>query len=87
LRPGEKLYEELLIGDHPMATDHSRIMKARETFVPWAELEPKLEAFQAASARGDAEAVLALLRELVQGYAPAVERNEASIRAASALRS
>jgi len=87
LRPGEKLYEELLIGDDPQPTEHARIMKARETFVPWAELQPRLEAFQAAAAQGDAEALLTLLRELVHGYAPAVARNEASIRAARVARS
>jgi FlaA1/EpsC-like NDP-sugar epimerase len=36
LRPGEKLYEELLIGDNPEPTDHPRIMKAHEDFMPWA---------------------------------------------------
>jgi len=35
LRPGEKLYEELLIGDNPEPTDHPRIMKAHEDFMPW----------------------------------------------------
>ena len=68
LRPGEKLYEELLIGDNPQPTDHPRIMKAREGFLPWAELEARLIEFQAATARGDAEAVLAQLEELVAGF-------------------
>src|SRR5690606_7920525 len=35
LRPGEKLYEELLIGDNPEATSHPRIMKASESYLPW----------------------------------------------------
>lgn len=87
LRPGEKLYEELLIGDDPQPTDHPRIMKAREGFLRWAELERRLIEFRAAAERGDDEAVLGLLRTLVEGYAPAVERNEASIRAASVARS
>ncbi len=46
LRPGEKLYEELLIGDNPEKTPHSRIMKARELFIPWEKLSPKLEHLQ-----------------------------------------
>ena len=36
LRPGEKLYEELLIGDNPLPTKHPRIMKAHEVFIPLA---------------------------------------------------
>ncbi|MBL8348632.1 MAG: polysaccharide biosynthesis protein [Rubrivivax sp.] len=70
LRPGEKLYEELLIGDNPQPTDHPRIMKAREGFLPWAELEGRLREFQAAAARGDGTALLALLEELVSGFKP-----------------
>ncbi len=44
LRPGEKLYEELLIGDDPSPTAHPRIMKAREGYRPWNELRPSLAA-------------------------------------------
>ena len=42
LRPGEKLYEELLIGDNPMPTDHPRIMKAQEDFLSYSELNNNL---------------------------------------------
>jgi FlaA1/EpsC-like NDP-sugar epimerase len=42
LRPGEKLYEELLIGDNPLPTNHPRIMKAHEEYLPWSDLESKL---------------------------------------------
>lgn len=70
LRAGEKLYEELLIGDNPQPTDHPRIMKARETYLPWAELEARLREFQSASTRGDATAVLMLLKQLVSGFTP-----------------
>ncbi len=73
LRPGEKLYEELLIGDNPQPTDHPRIMKAREGFVPWAELEPRLLVFRQAVADGDAPAVRALLEQLVAGFVSGVE--------------
>jgi FlaA1/EpsC-like NDP-sugar epimerase len=71
LRPGEKLYEELLIGDNPQPTDHPRIMKAREGYLPWAELQPRLIEFRGAAARGDAPAVRALLGELVAGFVAA----------------
>ena len=46
LRPGEKLYEELLIGDDAAQTDHPKIMRASEHFTPWAKLEPELQALK-----------------------------------------
>ena len=42
LRPGEKLYEGLLIGNNPQTTQHPRIMKANEKFLPWSELQPMI---------------------------------------------
>jgi FlaA1/EpsC-like NDP-sugar epimerase len=39
LRPGEKLFEELLIGDDITQTDHRRIMSAHESWLPWNELD------------------------------------------------
>jgi FlaA1/EpsC-like NDP-sugar epimerase len=71
LRPGEKLYEELLIGDNPEPSEHPRIMKAREEFLPWAELEPVLEELRAAATCGDGEAIRKILMRLVSGYSPA----------------
>lgn len=44
LRPGEKLYEELLIGDSPKPTLHPGIMKAHEDFVVWEDLQSNLNA-------------------------------------------
>ena len=87
LRPGEKLYEELLIGDNPMPTDHPRIMKAREGFLPFAELHRHLVHLQSLTADGDAPAVVALLRQLVNGYVPPEGEwtDDASQRPASTL--
>ena len=68
LRPGEKLYEELLIGDNPEPTSHPRILQAREAFVPWPQLLPALVALRAAAKAGDAQAIHALLARLVSGY-------------------
>ena len=68
LRPGEKLYEELLIGDNPITTQHPRIMKAQEQFLPWAMLEPKLNTLDIAVGVNDVPAIKALLTELVTGY-------------------
>jgi len=68
LRPGEKLYEELLIGDNAEATAHPRIMKAREPFLLWAELQAELLLLQRASDQNDAAAIKAVFLRHVQGY-------------------
>ena len=69
LRPGEKLYEELLIGDNPQATAHPRIMQAREAFLAWEALEPLLQTLQQAGQSDAWEPMQAVLRRCVQGYA------------------
>lgn len=71
LRPGEKLYEELLIGDGAEPTHHERIMKAHEGFVSWAELQLDLEKLHEAIEAGDLAGVRSLLERLVSGYRPA----------------
>ena len=73
LRPGEKLYEELLIGDNPSPTAHPRIMKARESFSSWEELRPVLGRMTAAIEGYEVPALRALLAEVVSGYQPADE--------------
>ncbi|MCM8595503.1 nucleoside-diphosphate sugar epimerase/dehydratase [Accumulibacter sp.] len=70
LRPGEKLYEELLIGDDPRPTGHPRIMKAHEHFLHWPLLEQKLAALAAALRAGDLALTRDMLREVVSGYTP-----------------
>ena len=70
LRPGEKLYEELLIGDNPKPTQHARIMKAHEDFIVWDELQSKLVALQAAIKVNDVPTIRCLLHDLVPGYQP-----------------
>ncbi|WP_395054803.1 polysaccharide biosynthesis protein [Polaromonas sp.] len=70
LRPGEKLFEELLIGDSPETTAHPRIMKAHEPFLSWAELAPELQAFRIAAQVNDVHAIKAMLKRHVQGYQP-----------------
>lgn len=68
LRPGEKLYEELLIGDNPEGTVHERIMKAHEDLVPWPELGPLLVEMRNAAIRDDEAAIKKILKQLVHGY-------------------
>jgi FlaA1/EpsC-like NDP-sugar epimerase len=70
LRPGEKLYEELLIGDNPLPTSHARIMKAHEDFLPWTELQSKLAALGLALDTNDVPLIRTLLKGLVPGYQP-----------------
>jgi len=70
LRPGEKLYEELLIGDNPKPTQHARIMKAHEEFLPWDELQARLNALQTCMQANDVPAIRGMLQELVPGYKP-----------------
>jgi FlaA1/EpsC-like NDP-sugar epimerase len=70
LRPGEKLYEELLIGDGVVPTRHPMIMSAQEDFVPWCKLQEKLALLLAAVAVDDHAGVRKILAELVAGYTP-----------------
>jgi FlaA1/EpsC-like NDP-sugar epimerase len=73
LRPGEKLYEELLIGDNPQPTQHARIMKALEDSLPWDELQTVLKTLDQAMTRNDVAAMRAILQVCVQGYQPSGE--------------
>lgn len=70
LRPGEKLYEELLIGDDPVPSQHPRIMRSREHYLPWAELNGHLASLESALDRGDAVAARAMIRKIVPEYQP-----------------
>jgi FlaA1/EpsC-like NDP-sugar epimerase len=70
LRPGEKLYEELLIGDNPESTEHGRILRAHEDFKPWAELQGILLNFEEAMQKHDVRAVRELLQNTILGYCP-----------------
>ena len=73
LRPGEKLYEELLIGDNPKTTSHSRIMKAHEEFIPWAELEGQLRSLEMALNVNDLGVIRLMMEKIVSGYTPSDE--------------
>jgi FlaA1/EpsC-like NDP-sugar epimerase len=70
LRPGEKLYEELLIGDNPMPTQHPRIMKAQETNLPWDQLQAELIKLEQSLNSTDAPAIYQQLQKLVTGFVP-----------------
>lgn len=73
LRPGEKLFEELLIGDNPRPTSHPRIMKAHEEFIPWEELQNRLQVLENALKINDVHLIRSMMTELVPEYVPSLE--------------
>ncbi|MBU24750.1 MAG: polysaccharide biosynthesis protein [Gammaproteobacteria bacterium] len=70
LRPGEKLYEELLIGDNAAQTAHPKIMRASEYFVPWVTLKPELQVLKHHLDLEDVENSLETLGHLVAEFEP-----------------
>ena len=88
LRPGEKLYEELLIGEDVGGTEHPLIMQAQEEFKHWLEIEKTLQGMGQASQDFDVKRIQELLKSCVSGYTPAkdihdilwVNKNDATVR-------
>ncbi|MEM7292449.1 MAG: nucleoside-diphosphate sugar epimerase/dehydratase [Pseudomonadota bacterium] len=70
LRPGEKLFEELLIGDNVTGTEHNMIMRAQEECVTWSEMKGILERLTDDLARSDFADVRRTLLNNVKGYQP-----------------
>ncbi|MEJ3600613.1 nucleoside-diphosphate sugar epimerase/dehydratase [Vibrio vulnificus] len=70
LRPGEKLYEELLIGDNVEGTDHERIMTANEQFLPLEEFNQILDNLDKACHEFDHETIRQILLETPTGFNP-----------------
>ncbi|EOK5732190.1 nucleoside-diphosphate sugar epimerase/dehydratase [Vibrio vulnificus] len=70
LRPGEKLYEELLIGDNVKGTDHERIMTANEQFLPLEEFNQILDNLDKACHEFDHETIRQILLETPTGFNP-----------------
>ena len=73
LRPGEKLYEELLIGRDPKKTLHPKIMKAHEPALDWQELERELDHMSDLLKENRIKPVYELLKKLVTDYQPEKE--------------
>lgn len=76
LRPGEKLFEELLIGDASVRTEHEMIMQAHEETLSESDVVTAMEAFRAALDRGQSDPLKALLRSYVNGYQPREEESD-----------
>ena len=73
LKPGEKLYEELLIGDNVSTTEHKQILRAEEDFIESSELEHYLNLIKEAENKGDVQALKDILGQAVFGFNPSEE--------------
>ena len=68
LRPGEKLFEELLIGNNPSLTIHPKIFKAKEDFLEWNILQPYLVKLENLLSDNDAKKIIKIMEKIVSGY-------------------
>ena len=73
LKPGEKLYEELLIGDNVSTTEHKQILRAEEDFIESSELEHYLNLIKEAEKKDDVQALKDILGQAVSGFNPSEE--------------
>lgn len=76
LRPGEKLYEELLIGNHSSPSANPRIFKAKEHFIPWSELQAELEHLTTAIHSNDIKSIKKILKKIVPEYSPGITTSD-----------
>jgi FlaA1/EpsC-like NDP-sugar epimerase len=86
LRPGEKLYEELLIGNDVAPTRHPRIKKANEQYLGWDRLKIILEQLSQACDKNDSEHVRAILRSAVPEFYPQCDNSDLLTAAAPVRR-
>ena len=70
LRPGEKLFEELLIGGDPQPTTHPLIMHANENYLPWEKLQTVLEVLKTAADANDVQLIRNIIKDVIDGYKP-----------------
>ena len=70
LRPGEKLYEELLIEDNSLPTKHPKIFKAQESFVPWNQLRVEIQFLKDFIFENNINGIISILTKLDIGYNP-----------------
>ena len=68
LRPGEKLYEEVLLGDDPQPTEHPKIQKTKDPFIPWHELKKSLIDLENYAKEEKIYEIIEILQKLVSGY-------------------
>lgn len=70
LRPGEKLYEELLIGENVSGTTHPKIMRAEEVSIHYEDMRKYLSELQEAIGSHNHEQILSVFKKTVNGFAP-----------------
>ena len=70
LRPGEKLFEELLIGDNVDSTEHVKIYRADEDFINWKNLKEYMDMLRKAESSSDHEELRNIFKQTVSGYKP-----------------
>ena len=70
LRPGEKLFEELLIEDNSLPTKHPKIFKAQDNFIPWDQLKIEIYSLEKFIFKNDVKNIILILTKLVIGYNP-----------------
>ena len=73
LRPGEKLYEELLLEENSLQTKHPKIFRAQDKFIPWVKLEKEIIRLEKAVNNNNLKEILLILEDLVDGYKPSGE--------------
>ena len=73
LRPGEKLYEELLIEDNALPTNHPKIFKAQDNFIYWEQLKNDIKSLENYIHKNDVKNIFQILKKLVDGYSPPKE--------------
>ena len=73
LRPGEKLFEELLIGNNPESTMHPKIFRAHEDFLDWEVLQSNLITLKKFISDNDSKKIINLLENIISGYKPSYE--------------
>jgi FlaA1/EpsC-like NDP-sugar epimerase len=76
LRPAEKLYEELLIGNNVTGTEHPMILRAIEHSLPWDRVQELLNEVMAAMSRFDCQRALHILSDVVAEYTPAPQPHD-----------
>ena len=76
LRPGEKLYEELLIGDNVSATEHEKIMRAEESVIEWSILVSIIRELELANKYDDSQKARAILLDTIDGFIPQCELSD-----------
>lgn len=86
LRPGEKLFEELLVDGEAQATSHPRVFRARDVNASWASVEPQVLRAREAIEAADVAMLKGVLRAVVEDYNPAPPRPASGVIAAAAAK-